>query len=73
MSLGEIMEYLIANPEQMWINEEGTMALVYYPPAETVLALDGDFSGNEEDCNRELQLRLEQFKIRLQQDKAHLN
>lgn len=73
MNLGEIMEFLVANPDQMYITESETIALVYYPPTETVIAIDGDFSGNEEDCNRELQKGLEMFKHNLRRSKAHLN
>jgi tRNA pseudouridine-54 N-methylase len=61
-ALDYLVEFLAENPDQMYVSEKGTSALVYYPPDDRVIFVVGDFSGNAEECNRELQRRLQELE-----------
>lgn len=60
-ALDDLVEYLAENPGVMYISERKSSVLVYYPPSDAVIFVVGDFSGNEEECNRELQRRIQEL------------
>lgn len=60
-ALDDLVEYLAENPGVMYISENKSSALVYYPPSDAVIFVIGDFSGSEEECNRELQRRIQEL------------
>ena len=69
-TLEDLIEHLIENPDQIYILPSLKAAMVYYPPNETIIVIYGDFSGDHEQCNRELQLGLRKL---VAQDTAWLN
>lgn len=62
-TLGEVVEYLTENPGQMFILRDKTAAMVYSPRTESVLVVDGDFSGDREWCNFMLHKRLWEMEL----------
>jgi hypothetical protein len=60
-ALDNLVEYLAENPGVMYISEKKSSALVYYPPSDAVIFIIGDFSGSEEECNLELQRRIQEL------------
>jgi hypothetical protein len=61
-ALDDLVEYLAENPNTMYIAEHKTSALVYYPPSDAVIFVIGDFSGDEKECQRELQRRIQELE-----------
>jgi tRNA pseudouridine-54 N-methylase len=61
-ALDDMVEYLAEHPDQMYIAPNKTSALVYHPPSDAVIYIIGDFSGSEEEQNRELQRRLQELE-----------
>lgn len=57
-ALEDLVEYLAENPDQVYVAPNKTSALVYYPPSDAVVYIIGDFSGSDEEVNREVQRRL---------------
>ena len=70
MSLGEIVDHLIEHPEQMYILPSREAAMVYYTPDESILVIEGDFSGDAVQCTNELRQGLSEFIVR---DTAWMN
>jgi tRNA pseudouridine-54 N-methylase len=61
-ALDDLVEYLAENPGVMYIQSKSS-ALVFYPPSDAVIFVIGDFSGSEEECQRELQRRIRELSI----------
>ena len=53
-TLEDIVEYLYENQDEVFISENKTSALLYYPPNDAVIFIIGDFRGGEREINREI-------------------
>jgi hypothetical protein len=58
-TLDHFLQELMLNPNEIFVHQDRDKCAIYIPETEEFLFLDGDFSGTEEECERELKHQLD--------------